>query len=490
MPLHRWNHEEAEEGYFASVSDLMVGILFVFLLMLTVFAINYRQAEQDQMVRLKVLQQRERELEQQKRETAIQKAEAARQRDEARRQEVKNATLKGLLRQAVVQLESEIESREAARRTLLTTMRDQLSTRGIQVVIDQRSGVLRLSGDLLFASGSAALSGDALRTVRALAEVMATAMPCYAADAAGCGPDARPVLEAVLIEGHTDHRPFADTARYRDNDQLATERALAVFAELRRAQPELDVLRNTDGLQLLGAAGYGDRRPLPDAQGTSEDDFRKNRRIDIRFVLTSRASEELQRLRDQIRRAIEFGMTGQALEALQRLEAAVAALPRRAKLPAEAASARMLRDIGATEAAPAPPAGAFLEELRARLRRGSTQPKDLRLAPWVLWDGNPPAIGFPGLLERVVTRAEERRATLRNLIEAWLRDFAPDRPGIGETGEAIRRLLASSAHDRLDLWRAAEARFGMFDAGTGPAATAAELFAGERSVVRSWNQSA
>jgi len=35
--------DEEGDGYFASVSDLMVGILFVFLLMLTVFALNYRQ---------------------------------------------------------------------------------------------------------------------------------------------------------------------------------------------------------------------------------------------------------------------------------------------------------------------------------------------------------------------------------------------------------------------------------------------------------------
>jgi len=44
------DHEEGgAEGYFASVSDLMVGILFVFP-MLTVFALNYRVAEHDQEV--------------------------------------------------------------------------------------------------------------------------------------------------------------------------------------------------------------------------------------------------------------------------------------------------------------------------------------------------------------------------------------------------------------------------------------------------------
>ena len=42
--------DEDGEGYFASISDLMVGILFVFLLMLTVFALNFRDAEDDQKV--------------------------------------------------------------------------------------------------------------------------------------------------------------------------------------------------------------------------------------------------------------------------------------------------------------------------------------------------------------------------------------------------------------------------------------------------------
>ena len=40
--------EGGGEGYFASVSDMMVGILFIFLLLLTVFALNFREAEQEQ----------------------------------------------------------------------------------------------------------------------------------------------------------------------------------------------------------------------------------------------------------------------------------------------------------------------------------------------------------------------------------------------------------------------------------------------------------
>jgi flagellar motor protein MotB len=298
--------DEEAEGYFASVSDLMVGILFIFLLMLTVFALNFRQAEQEQLVRRQEYEAALAALDQQRKETEVQRQEATRQRNAAELKERQNTELRGLLREALARLERDLREREQARQSLLVELEQQLHSRGIQVVVDQRSGVLRLAGDLLFSSGSAALSGDALRTVRALADALAHTLPCYASDApaSDCPNGALPVLETVLIEGHTDHRPFTDTSRYRDNDQLSTERALAVFTEVRRAQPVLDSLRNGMGLQLLGASGYGDRRPLADAQGTTEDDFKRNRRIDIRFVLTARTSDELQRLRDTIRQAI------------------------------------------------------------------------------------------------------------------------------------------------------------------------------------------
>jgi flagellar motor protein MotB len=298
--------EEDGDGYFASVSDLMVGILFVFLLMLTVFALNYREAEQDQLVQRSILEQQKLETERQRAEAERQRQEANRLRHEAEVEQQKNLMLRGVLHQALDRLEQDIQQREQARQSLLTTLDRQLRERGVQVVIDQRSGVLRLSGDLLFATGSAALSPDAQRTVRVLAEVLAQTLPCYSADPVppGCAAGSVPVLETVMVEGHTDHRPIGTNARYRDNDQLSTERALAVFAELRRNQPGLDAVRNADGLQLLGEAGYGDRRPLPDAQGMTDDEFTKNRRIDIRFVLTSRTSEELKRLREQIEQAI------------------------------------------------------------------------------------------------------------------------------------------------------------------------------------------
>jgi chemotaxis protein MotB len=299
MRQPRHASEEEGEGYFASVSDLMVGILFVFLLMLTVFALNYHQAEREQLVQRSRYERLVAQLNRQKLETE-------RQRQKAEEEQLRNVRLRGLLRDALNRLQRDIELHEQARQYLLASLDRQLRAQDVQVGIDRRAGVLRLSGDLLFATNSATLNSDAQRTVRVLADVLGRTLPCYAEEhpTADCPAGAVPVLETVLIEGHTDSRPLTGNGRYRDNDELSTERALAVFAALRQDQPGLDQIRNRAGLQLLGEAGYGDRRPLPDAQGTSAEDLRQNRRIDIRFVLTSRTSRELKRLRARILGAI------------------------------------------------------------------------------------------------------------------------------------------------------------------------------------------
>jgi chemotaxis protein MotB len=274
------DHEEGgAEGYFASVSDLMVGILFVFLLMLSVFALNFRVAEHDQEVS--------------RARFDIEKARADRGRE--------------LLEQAAAQLQQDIEASSNARDRLLATLETTLSQRGIQVWVDRQAGILHLPGDLLFDTLSATLGPRQRDSVGVVANALARILPCFTpiTDRTQCGPPNLPVLETVLVEGHTDRRPIGIPGTgFRDNDQLSTERALAVFAELRRAQPSLDALRNADGsYPLLGVSGFGDRRPLPQAQGSTEADYGLNRRIDLRFLLARTA--ELERLRGQLEVALK-----------------------------------------------------------------------------------------------------------------------------------------------------------------------------------------
>lgn len=164
-------------------------------------------------------------------------------------------------------------------------------------------------------------------------------------------------------------------------------------------------------------------------------------------------------------------MTGHFASALARLEAAITAMSPR--LPQEAPTTRMARKLSAVEAAPRPE-GEVLEAVRQRLRAvllngGEPDPRDLKRAPWVLWQGDPPAINFPGLLDRVVAQAARSPRALRYLTEAWLRDFSRDAPSIEAAGFAIQRLLADSLDTRMQPWRAAQNTFRLFDAGDGPA---------------------
>ena len=283
---------DAEEGggYFASVSDLMVGILFVFLLMLTVFALNYREEEHRQEV--------SRALYEQARE------EATKAKEEARQQEARANRLRDFLREKSAELQRAIDVSTNARDRLLTSLQTTLKERGVPARVDRQAGILHLPGDMLFLSNSATLSSVQRDKVDTLADALAETLPCFTPmnDRKACDASDLPILETVLIEGHTDHARIHG-GLFRDNDQLSTERALTVFAELQNRQTELDKLLNVDGTYpLLGFSGFGDRRPLPEAKGDSDADYAQNRRIDLRFLLARNA--ELERLRSEIDKAL------------------------------------------------------------------------------------------------------------------------------------------------------------------------------------------
>ena len=177
-------------------------------------------------------------------------------------------------------------------------------------------------------------------------------------------------------------------------------------------------------------------------------------------------------------------------EAIEALKAALGALPRAWFPSGTSHTAAMLQKLGAGERPPRPPQEAHLEALRARLRAlfaagppaAPPEPRDLRDAPWILWSGKPPAAGFPGLLPAVLAQAAGHGRTLRNLAEAWVRDFDPKLPGLRETGSALARLIAASVDHRLGHWREAQALVGLFDAEHGPKRLAERLLRGPEAV--------
>jgi len=226
----------AEGGgeYFASMTDLMLGLVFIFVIMLMVLALDMRQAERRM-------------------------SEAA---------------------DAVTQS-------ELARSDLLRDLMKVLGSR-LPVTIDEDNGTLSLGGDILFPRGSADAYPEALPKLMALGEALDRVLPCYAVaprpPSIACDRRHAGRLDAVLIEGHTDATPIK-TPRFQSNWELSTARAAVTFARLGGDFPGLVALRNDRGAALIGVSGYGETRPVDDSG--SEAGMQRNRRIELRFVMAA-----------------------------------------------------------------------------------------------------------------------------------------------------------------------------------------------------------
>jgi hypothetical protein len=160
-------------------------------------------------------------------------------------------------------------------------------------------------------------------------------------------------------------------------------------------------------------------------------------------------------------------------------------LPRNVALPDPRQSAIMVSGLGAGDTSPAPPPGDFLDRLRRDLvaasragRIESVPRQELRYAPWLLWNGDPPGASLEGLLTLLLDHARTSSAMLRRLIQAYLRDFDPRAPGIGEAATYIRQMLPNSKA-RFDSWRTAHAEVHLFDPARGPEHVAIKLLTGE-----------
>jgi chemotaxis protein MotB len=230
--------ESVDEGsYLASVSDLMSGLLFIFVIVTVVYALGLKEQE--------VIKENE----------------------------VKRLT-----------------GASEERRKLLERIRDDLKNAGVQVTIVPEQGVLRLGEGILFGVGRADLDEKGTSTVTHLATVLAAVLPCYtrspnAASSAACGTSGSAGrVDALFIEGHTDDLRLSGLGGFKDNWELSTARAKNIYTSLVDANGLLDQLTNDDSQPVLSVSGYADRRGI---QPNTSDEARKlNRRIDLRFVMT------------------------------------------------------------------------------------------------------------------------------------------------------------------------------------------------------------
>jgi len=118
------------EGYFASVSDMMVGILFIFLLLLTVFALNFRDAAQEQKAKLEDLVKAEKRATTAEDQANEAKVVARREAALARGAQDGNDRFRALLFDAVRPTGKGRSGSRGARGQLLVSLQQSLSNKG------------------------------------------------------------------------------------------------------------------------------------------------------------------------------------------------------------------------------------------------------------------------------------------------------------------------------------------------------------------------
>jgi len=137
-----------------------------------------------------------------------------------------------------------------------------LSERYPSLHFDPNTGISKLDMDILFSSGYSDVRPEAQRILSELTQVLNEPE----------GSDLR-----VMVVGHTDDQAIAKKPareKFPNNFHLSTSRALAVADCLR--QQGLDDNR-------IGIAGFGAHQPV--ASNTTDQDRRKNRRVEI-FVMS------------------------------------------------------------------------------------------------------------------------------------------------------------------------------------------------------------
>jgi chemotaxis protein MotB len=217
-------HETVEEaGYFASSSDLMIGLLFVFIIIVVMLS--------------------------QKVDT-LQKGESE----------------KDPLASAVL------------------IIGQKFKDAGLQVVIDPASGVIGLPADTLFGFNSAVLNENSIATLRKAKISLSEILPCYIySERLNRSPNC-PVnvedaeIETIFIEGHTDSAVLQQ-GNY-TNWHLGLDRARAVYEVL--TEGKLQSYQNERKLDVFGISSYADKRLK---KNFGIEDAKASRRVELRFVL-------------------------------------------------------------------------------------------------------------------------------------------------------------------------------------------------------------
>ncbi|MGY2733617.1 OmpA/MotB family protein [Sphingomonas sp. UYP23] len=228
-------HTVEEENYFISMTDMMVGLVFIFIVLLMYFALQFRDVTE------------------------------------------------------------QLSGADRTRTEILRKLERTLKEKGVQVTIDTQNGVLRLPDAILFDSGRAELKPAGEVAIGHLAEALSDVLPCYTELPSAQGRPARCPqtphrIESLYVEGHTDDVPLNGRTQFADNWDLSVVRATNTYRALARNSPDLAsrCARKPQGCEpVLSVSGYGPQRPIHGGGGSLEEQRQRDRRIDLRILMVA-----------------------------------------------------------------------------------------------------------------------------------------------------------------------------------------------------------
>jgi chemotaxis protein MotB len=288
---------DGEESYFISMTDIMVGMLFVFIILLMYFVFRI-QTTSEPMVPLS------------EHRTVLNNLETAKGRIKELEDEIKRLNQNPLERY----LKLADAAREGILRDLKSSLKDVPGIADGDVKVIAEQGILRLSGDMLFPKGVSTITpgSPSDNAVKALSAALFKVLPCFSLGPASnpiksCNPNAI-FIDAVFVEGHTDNVPITGLLEgsIKDNLSLSARRAINTVQTVYTDQPRLgqmfSISPSQEGRQLgqgtsplINAAAFGDTRPA--FSNDTDEGKKSNRRIDLRLLMYSPRTENLNAVR-------------------------------------------------------------------------------------------------------------------------------------------------------------------------------------------------
>jgi hypothetical protein len=271
MRRKRGRTADVEEGesYYVSMTDMMVGVIFIFIIMLSYFAFEFRSttakltgAKQPETAALLQtaanLKPRNADLEVDYQARVLCVPETVLSETDSGSSNERRCFSFSPPVKASAQTVSTVD----AQRLLMASLEADLRDAGTPINGDMSNGSMNFKADQLFLPGTATLSPNGQRIAAQVAQTLARRLPClgYGASAGPNCETGGPKLAVVNVLSQTNLDAF--TPEGQQAASLALQRAAAFHQGLTGAQPLLAALRNAPSGQpgsqpLLRVASVG-----------------------------------------------------------------------------------------------------------------------------------------------------------------------------------------------------------------------------------------